>query len=285
MADSSCDLPLNYIKNNEIHCVGLVCNLENKDFIDDFGETLKYSDFYNKLRLGEMPTTSQVNTYRFIEAFKSFVEMNKSIVYIGFSSALSGTYQNALMARNEVLKLYPHADITVIDSRSASLGLGAIVFYSSKLLKEGATKKELVDWIENNKLKVNHWFTVSDLNHLKRGGRISATNALLGSILDIKPILNVNDKGELIFVEKVRSRKKSIKCLFDKFERYAVNPEKQTVFISHGDCIEDVLLLKSMIENKYKIKDFIINPIGPVIGSHSGPDTLALFFLSNNRNT
>lgn len=284
MTDSSCDLPLEYIKTNNIPYLGIACNFKGQEYLEDFGKTLKYKEFYAAVREGEMPTTAQINSYRFSEEFKKYAKEGKTVIYLAFSSALSGTYNSALVAREEVLEDYPQADITVIDTKAASMGVGLIVHHAYELLKKGASKDEIIKWVEDNKLKAIHWFTVDDLNHLKRGGRISAAAAAVGSLLAIKPVMHVNDAGQLIPVSKAKGRKKSIKELFENLEKHIVNPEEQVIFISHGDCIEDAETLASMIREKYAVKDIIINFIGPAIGSHSGPGTLALFFLGDTRN-
>lgn len=283
ITDSSCDLPLDYIRDAKVSFLGLVSNFKGNDYVEDFGQTLSYKAFYDGVRNGEMPTTSQINSYRFFEAFEKHVKENKSIIYLAFSSALSGTYNSSLIAKSEILEKYPDADITIIDTRSASLGVGLIVYHAYEMLNNGCSKDEIIAWVEDNKLKVNHFFTVDDLNHLKRGGRISPTSAFVGTILDIKPILYVNDLGELIPFTKVKGRKKSIRTLFDNFKDRVVNPEDQIIFISHGDCLDDALFLKSLIEREFKVKGFKINFVGQAIGSHSGPGILTLFFIGNNR--
>ncbi|MBU3197336.1 DegV family protein [Clostridium algidicarnis] len=283
ITDSSCDLPLDYINDAKVSFLGLISNFKGNDYVEDFGQTLSYKAFYDGVRNGEMPTTSQINSYRFFEEFEKHVKENKSIIYLAFSSALSGTYNSSLIAKSEILEKYPDADITIIDTRSASLGVGLIVYHAYEMLNNGSSKDEIISWVEDNKLKVNHFFTVDDLNHLKRGGRISPTSAFVGTILDIKPILYVNDLGELIPFTKVKGRKKAIRTLFDTFKDRVVNPEDQIIFISHGDCLDDALFLKSLIEREFKVKGFKINFVGQAIGSHSGPGILTLFFIGNNR--
>lgn len=230
-----------------------------------------------------MPTTSQINSYRFYEVFEKYIKENYSIIYIAFSSALSGTYNSSLIAKDEILENYPNADISIIDSKSASLGVGLIVHEACKLKEKGKSKEEVVNHIEDMKLKVNHLFTVDDLNHLKRGGRISPTVAAIGTLLQVKPLLYVPNDGTLCNFGKVKGRKKSIKSLFNKLEEKIDINSNETIFISHGDCIEDAERLKDMITEKYDV-EVIINYIGLAIGSHSGPNTLALFFKGENRN-
>lgn len=281
--DSCSDLPLKFVESNNIPAVYLTTTIGNKTYEDNFGLSIAYEEFYNKVRNGELATTSQINVYKYIEAFKPFVQQNKPIIYIAFSSALSGSYNNAITAKNTLVEEFSNADITIIDSKCASLGEGLLVYYAYKMLSEGKSKDEVVTWIENNKLKLNHWFTVSDLNYLKKGGRISGATAVVGTLLDIKPILHVDNEGRLIPVTKVKGRKKSLKMLADMLFERIVAPEKSVIAISHGDCLDDAVYLKELILEKVKVKNVIINNIGHVIGSHSGPGTVALFFLGNER--
>lgn len=283
ITDSCNDLPLSYVEENNIPVVSMTFHFKGREYEDDFGKTIGYKDFYNAVRDGEIPSTSQINAFKFAEIFRRYVSEGKSVIYIGFSSALSGSFNSAVMAREMVLKEQENADITVIDSKSASTGLGMLVYYAYEMQKKGRSKDEIVKWIEENKLKMNHWFTVDDLHHLKRGGRVSGTAAILGTILDIKPVLHVDDEGRLIPVTKVKGRRKSIKMLFEKFGEIAVNPGEQTIFISHGDAEEDANSLKKLIMDNYPVKEVITTYIGPVVGSHSGPGTIALFFLGSNR--
>ena len=281
--DSCCDLPINFVKENNIEVMELRVNLKGEDIPDDLGESINYKDFYKLIRNGEMPTTSQANVGEFQERFQKYVNEGYSIIYIGFSSALSGCVNSARLAMENIKLDNENADITIIDSKCASMGLGLLVYYASKMLKEGKSKDEIVNWIEENKLRVNHWFTVDDLNHLKRGGRVSSSVAIVGTMLSIKPIMHVDDEGRLTPVSKVKGRKKSIKVLQEKIVEKIVNPEEQVIFISHGDCLEEAEHLKELITSVIKVKDVIINNVGPVIGSHSGPGTMALFFIGNSR--
>ncbi|MHB1393919.1 MAG: DegV family protein [Clostridia bacterium] len=283
LIDSCTDLPRSYVEKNEIPFVSLVCNFKGQEYKDDFGKTLSYKEFYNEVRNGEMPSTSQVNVYVYVEIFRKYAAEGKSVIYLGFSSALSGSLNSAYLAKDLVCEEIENADITVIDSKSASLGEGLLAYYANEMLKAGASKDEVVSWLETNKLKMNHWFTVDDLGHLKRGGRLSGTAAFVGTLLDIKPILQVDDEGRLVPVSKIKGRKKSIKTLFEMLQENIESPEEQVIAISHGDCIEDAEYLKEMILKEYKVRDVIINEIGPVIGSHAGPGTVALFFMGSKR--
>lgn len=281
--DCCCDLPLEYVEKNNIPVLSLTVNLNGKEYKDDLGKTLSYEDFYSEVRTGAMPSTAQINAFAFEEEFRKHVSEGKAIICIAFSSALSGTYNSACIARETILEEYKEADITVIDSKCASLGEGLLDYYAIEMLKKGASKEEIVKWVEENKLRINHWFTVDDLNHLKRGGRVSGTAAAIGTLLDIKPIMHVDDEGRLIPVTKVKGRKKSIRALAEELDKRIVNEEEQVIFISHGDCLEDAKLLEKLIWEKHKVKDVVINHVGPAIGTHSGPGTVALFFLGERR--
>ena len=283
ITDSCSDLPLEYIKENNLHVLGFNVFFKGQEFQDDLGKTLKYKDFYEGVRSGDMPSTSQINVQSYLDAFRDYVLKDYSIIYLGFSSALSGSINSSYVAKASLLEEYPNADITIIDTKAASLGLGLIVYYANEMLKKGALKQDIIDWVESNKLKVNHWFTVDDLNHLKRGGRVSSTAAAIGTLLSIKPIMHVDDEGRLIPISKAKGRKKSLRALVDIFKERAVNPKDQIVFISHGDSEADALIVKKMLLEETSVTNFIINPIGPVIGSHSGPGTIALFFIGEIR--
>ncbi|NLZ47970.1 MAG: DegV family protein [Clostridiales bacterium] len=283
ITDSCSDLPVKYAEDNNILIMPLTFNFKGATYQDDSGKSINYKDFYNEMRKGEMSSTSQINPSTFEETFRKYVSQGYSLIYIAFSSALSGTYNSACIARDAILEENPDADISIIDSKCASLGLGLLVYNACEKLKTGDSKEDVVNWVENSKLKLNHWFTVDDLHHLKRGGRVSSTSAILGTLLDIKPILKVNTEGKLVPVTKVKGRKKSIKSLADTLKERIIDPENQVIAISHGDCEEDARLLEKLIKENVKVKDVIINYVGPVVGSHSGPGTIALFFFSKDR--
>lgn len=283
LTDSSCDMDLAYIKKNNIVVLPLTYVIGNKLYYDDLGQELSYEDFYKKLRLGEISKTSQVNINAYKKVFREYAQQNYSMIYIGLSSALSGTVNNAMMAREDLLREIPSLDLTVIDSKSASAGLGAIVYYASEMLKDNKSNEEIIKWIYENALKVQHLFTVGNLEHLKKGGRISPAMATVGGVLDIKPLLIVDDEGQLKVIKNIRGRKKSIKFLLNVFQNRVVNPEQQVIFINHGDCQEDAIYLKKLLLEKFEVKDVKINYVGPTMGSHTGPDMLCLIFLSDSR--
>lgn len=281
--DSSCDLPLEYIEKNNVPVLGLICHIEGKEYVDDFGKTLTYDEFYKMIRRGAMPTTSQINVFRFEELFKKYVKENMAVIHISMSSKISGCYSSATIAKQSVEEEFKDADITVIDTKGACIGEGILVQGAMEMLSKGASKEEIVGWIEESKLKLHHWFIVEDLIHLKRGGRISATKANIGTLLQIKPMIYFDKEGNLQNIGSLRGRKKAIKALLNKFEETIENSEDKVVGISHGDCIEDALYLKEMILGNYKVKDIIINHVGPVIASHTGAGMLSVCFIGKDR--
>ncbi|MDO4732840.1 MAG: DegV family protein, partial [Bacillota bacterium] len=222
---------------------------------------------------------SAVNTAAFLQAMEPVLQEGRDILYMGFSSGLSSTFSASVTAVAELQERYPERKIYAFDTLCASLGQGLLVYLAAQKKAAGASIDEVLAYLEETRLNLCHWFTVDDLNHLRRGGRLSATTAVVGTVLNIKPVLHVDDEGRLVNVSKVRGRKKSINALFAEMQERAIDPQGQTVFISHGDCLEDAETLAEMIRAEFGVKDFLINPVGPVIGAHSGPGTLALFFL------
>lgn len=240
-------------------------------------------EFYEALKAGGKSVTSLINTQTFLNYFESAIKEGNDILYIGFSSGLSGTYNSAVIARDELLEKYPEAAISCIDTKAASAGEGLLVYTAANKKKEGLSLTELESWLRENVLHLCHWFTVDDLFHLKRGGRVSALSAGIGTALNIKPVLHVDDEGHLIPIEKVRGRKKSLMALLEHMVETCTNPQEQVVFIGHGDAIEDAGFLADQIKEKLSVKDVILTPIGPVVGTHSGPGTIALFFFGTKR--
>lgn len=283
ITDSNCDLSQEYLEYNNIISIPFRFQLNDKDYEDIYGQSITHQNFYHSLRLGDWATSTQINPYRFEKVFSKYVTLGYAIIYIGFSSGLSDTYNSALLAKKAILERHKSADISVIDTKGATSGQGLLVHSACNMLKQGRSKEDIVHWIEKNKLNVNIWFTVDSLDHLKRGGRISPTSAALGSLIDVKPILMVNKNGKLVAVKKVRRRKKAIKTLAAEIKERIVDPHNQVIFVNHGDCAEDAYLLKSLIEEQNKVKDVILNFIGPVIGAHSGPGTLSAAFIGQPR--
>ena len=283
ITDTCCDLPYEYIKENQIEMIPLTITLEGQEKKDDLAKTGNYEAFYQSILNGAMPKTSQINTYEYKEIFKKHISEGKEILYIGFSSALSGCVHSAQMAVEEVKEEMPQAKISVVDSKCASMGQGLLIYYAVEQIKQGKSLDEVVQFLEANKLKLHHWFTVADLNHLYRGGRVSKTSATVGTLLQIKPIMHVDLEGKLTPVEKVKGRKKSLKVLVEKVKEYIVNPEEQIVFISHGAVLEEAEQIKKAILEECHVKDVWLNYIGAAVGSHAGPGTMAVFFMGEER--
>ena len=281
LTDSCCDLTNEYLKERNIDYISLMYTIDGNDYYDDFNLSMSSKEFYDRVRGGSMSKTSLVNSQRYDDFFSKYLEAGDDIVYIGFSSALSGSYQGAVISAEELRPKFPDRKIAVIDSRCASMGEGLLVSYAAEKLAAGASFDELAAYVEDTKNKVCHWFTVDDLHHLKRGGRVSGISAAVGTMLSIKPILHVNGEGKLIPMSKSRGRSASLNNLVKEMEKAVFDEGKgQTVMISHGDCIEDAQKVEEAVKKRFpEIRDVMINVIGPVIGSHAGPGTVALFFL------
>jgi len=285
LVDSCSDLPLDFIENNLniIDTIGMTVNIDGKDYYDDFGKTLSHKEFYGYLRQGIMPKTAQINSYSFLEKFKGHYEKGNSLIYLGFTSGLSGTFNSAVIAKEMLLEEYPDADITVIDTKCASVGEGVLVIHVVEMIRKGYSKEEIIKWIQENKMKSNHWFAVNDLNFLKKGGRISAAKAAVGTMLSVKPILTVDDQGELKQYATVRGRKKSMKFLYDKLTEHMTNPEETIVVIGHGDCLNDAVKIEKYIHKHLKLKKVVVTELCSTIASHVGPDMISLAFIGDAR--
>lgn len=285
MTDTTADLPESYIQEHQLSVLSLSYTIDGTTY--DRENPLDVREFYAKMRAGSMPTTAQVNPEQAKEAFKVCLDQGKDVLYLAFSSGLSGTYGSAVIAAREIEEdgEYPDRRVMVLDSLSASLGEGLLVHKAVMMKEAGKTLDEVADWVEKNKLHLCHNFTVDDLFHLHRGGRVSKATAILGTMINIKPVLHVDDEGHLIAVGKVRGRKKSLSSLVDRMAEQIKGFEDQNdmVFISHGDCEEDAEYVKKLVQERFGIEKFIINQVGPTIGAHSGPGTLALFFVGNPR--
>lgn len=280
-SDSTTDLPAEYLKENEIAIASLSYVLEGITYRDGQGLTSK--EFYDKVRGGAMPTTSQINVEEGRALFEPIVKAGKDILHIAFSSGLSGSCNSCQIAAKMLMEEYPECRIEVVDSLCASLGEGLLVYKAAEAKKKGMSLEELAGWVRDLAPKICHNFTVDDLFHLHRGGRVSKATAVLGTLAGIKPVLHVDEEGHLIPIDKVRGRKKSLIALVDRMERQMQGFENDVVFISHGDCLADAEFVKETVRKRFGIESFLINPVGTVIGSHSGPGTIALFFVGNPR--
>ena len=284
LTDSTTDLSPQLVAQTGVTVLPMTYTIGEKSYRNDPEETdLSSGDFYDMLRGGAMSTTSQINVETFREVAGKMARDGFDVLYVGFSSGLSGTFNSARIAFEDLSAEYPEHKFLAVDSLCASMGEGLLVYHAAQQQKAGRSIEETARWLEENKLHLAHWFTVDDLNHLKRGGRVSGAAAFFGTMLNIKPVLHVDDAGHLIPMEKVRGRKASLDALVAHMEKDAVDPASQTVFISHGDCRADAEYVADLVREKFGTQDIRIHSIGPVIGSPSGPGTVALFYLGRTR--
>ena len=280
LTDSACDIVPETLTLWGVKAISLTFrfNGEDKEYGND---DMPSGDFYDRMRAGGIAKTSAINSERFRVFFEDELKAGNDVLYLGFSSGLSTTYNSARLAADQLRETYPERTINVVDSLCAALGQGLLVWHAARKQKAGMSLADLTDWVENNKLNVCHWVTVDDLSHLKRGGRISATTAIVGTMLNIKPIIFVDNDGHLINTAKVRGRKAAMELLAKKLEETAT--DKETVFIGHGDCPEDAAALEAILKEKYGVKNVITGYVGPVIGAHTGPGVLVVFFMGTQR--
>jgi len=284
ITDATSDLTKEIITENNIIVVPMEYEIDGKTYeYYPSSKNLTISQFYSKLKKGHMAKTSQINVSNYEKHFEKAINDGFDIIYVAFSSALSGSIQSAHIAKNNLAEIYPQSRIEIIDSRSASGGEGLLVYTAAKLKQEGKTFDELIHWINENIPHLCHWFTVDDLHHLHRGGRLSAASAIVGSTVGIKPILHIDNEGRLVPVSKVRGRKKSLVALVEQMQLTYNQPYKHKVFITHSDCYEDAAMVKDLISEKLKINDIEIMDLGAIIGTHTGSGTVALFFFGSGR--
>jgi DegV family protein with EDD domain len=283
VTDSSSDLPLELSRELDMHIIPLSYILNGVAKQDDLWEHTHPGDFFSQMRSGAASTTSQVTVNDFIQHLTPIIESGKDVLYLCFSSALSGTYNAALLAVKNLSASHPEARIKVVDTRSASLGEGLLAYETALKLREGGALDEIADWVEENKLLLNHWFTVGDLEYLRRGGRISNVASTVGTLLQVKPVLRVDDEGRLVPYSKARGRKRSLDELAKTCIK-RIDPQRNSIIaISHGDCEAEARELEAAIKKEVPVTKCIMREVGPVIGSHSGPETMALFFWGTGR--
>ncbi|MGI5970717.1 MAG: DegV family protein [Oscillospiraceae bacterium] len=281
--DATCDLSQDMLNELEVAVIPMEFLFGDKSYqhYPDARE-MSLHDFYERLRGGEMPTTSQINVAAYLSYFEPVLKDDEDILYICFSSGLSGSISNARIAVTELEGKYPGRRIIIVDSLCASTGEGALVYYTARERLAGRSLDQAATFAEEQKLLIHHWFTVDDLFHLKRGGRISAKVAVAGTLMNIKPILNFNNEGKMEVAGKLRGRRKALEDLAGRLDA-GVGLEDQVIFLSHGDCRQDAAEVESMIRSRYKVRDVVTNYIGPIIGAHSGPNTIAVFFRGKSR--
>ena len=284
ITDSSCDLPDSLVKKLELEVLPLSFIMDGKTYRNySDNREMAPEEFYAKQKEGLMATTNAVNVGEAADAIESVLKRGKDVLVLAFSSGLSTTCNSFQIAAEELAEKYPERKVYAVDTLCASLGQGMLVYQAARLRQQGKTIEEVRDWTEANKLRQCHWFTVNDLFFLKRGGRVSAATAVVGTMLQIKPVLHVDDEGHLINVAKARGRKASLNALVDKVGELAEDPASQTMFISHTDCLEDAQYVADEVKKKHGAREIIINSIGPVIGAHTGPGCVALFFMGKHR--
>lgn len=283
ITDTTADLPESYIQENGLGIMVLPYIVDGVSYGGE--QKMEVREFYDRMRNGMMPTTSQVNPETAKAYLNSFLEESRQLLVLSFSSGLSGTCGNVNLAAREIMEERPDCRIVVVDTLCASLGEGLLVHKAVQLKKQGKSLEETAQWVEAHKENLVHVFTVDDLFHLHRGGRVSKATAIVGTLAGIKPLLHVDEEGHLTAVGKVRGRKKSLQALVDMMEKQVGSWRDQNdcIFISHGDCAEDADYVRQLVQERFGVKDFLINEIGPTIGTHSGPGTVALFFMGDAR--
>ena len=282
ISDSCCDFTARQYTENNVLCVPLSV-IYNGQAHDNFSDEESVKAFYDTLRTGVTASTSAVNPEGWAKVMEPALREGKDLLVFGFTSALSATYQSLVIAAEELREKYPQRKINIVDSLCAALGQGLLIWYACKKRDEGMSLEELTAWVEENKHHVCHWVTVDDLSHLKRGGRISGATALVGTMLNIKPIIHVDEEGRLVNVGKCRGRKAATEFIAGKVSELGEGFDNSTVFVAHGDCPQDAAALAELLKAKHGVKEVITGYVGPVIGAHTGPGVLALFFLGRHR--
>ncbi|GEN49791.1 DegV family protein [Alkalibacterium pelagium] len=283
ITDSCCDLPLELVERFDLDIVNFTITISGEELIDDMGKTFDKTSFFNRLKEGETASTSQVNVHAYLEKFKKYVDEGKPVIYLGFSSELSGSLNSARQAKQMLEEEYDDVDLTIIDTRAASLGEGLLVYEAALKKEAGMSKDELVNWVEDNKLNYHSWVTVDDIKHLQRGGRISATAATVGSLLNVKPIIIMNREGKLVPSSKVRGRKKSLQFLVDQTVKNIRDEEEHAVFIGHVGVPEEADFVREKLLEKVSPKEIIVSSYGPTVAAHTGFGSLSVFSYGEER--
>lgn len=283
VTDSCCDFDRELIQSLDLTVIPLSVQLGADRFRNTPEEAPESHVFYTRLKQGEPAQTSAPNVEEFKQVFLPFLQQGKDVLYLGFSSALSGTYHNAAIAAQELAEEIEQAKVTAVDTLCASMGQGLLVDLAVQEKRKGKSLEEVRDFVLATMPRLCHWFTVGDLSQLRRGGRLSAGKAIVGNLLNIKPVLHVDDEGRLVPMESAKGRKKSVEALLKHMEETVIDPETQRIYISHGDCLADAQALAAMIQERLHVVSVTIGDVGPVIGAHSGVGTLALFFLGTKR--
>jgi DegV family protein with EDD domain len=280
VTDATCDLPEQIVKDLNIVVLPMEFIMDNKIFTHyPDAREMSFNNFYNNLKMGSKATTTQINYNTYKSIFSRILSDGKDILYISFSSGLSGTYNGSRIVINELFDEFPHNKIYCVDSLSASIGEGLLVYLAALMRQNGLSIDELTQWVENKRFEICHWFAVDDLEHLKSGGRINGVQASIGSMLNLKPILSVDKEGKLVTITKMRGKKKSHNYLAQRLKEDGESLGNQTIIIGHAACEEDAIILKELILQENLAKDIIISNIGPIIGTHTGIGMIAVTFI------
>ncbi len=283
LVDAGTDLPRDFYEKFDVDFIPMTCSMDGRDYVDDAGVSLPYKEFYEQMRQGKVFTTSMINTEVYGEWFRKYLDEGRDLLAITLSSGISSSYNSACIAAEELRGQYPDRKLIVVDGLNASLGGGLVAFYAQKQRGEGKTIEETAEWLENNKKNIQHLFTVDDLMFLQRGGRIGKGTAVLGTLMGIKPLLDVDPEGRLRNCSKKRGRKGALDGIVDWMSELATSDHFDCITISHGDCEEDADYVIKKVTERFKVDLIVKNYIGPTIGSHSGPGTIALFFYGKER--
>lgn len=284
VTDSTSDLTQEMVEELGVELIPMNFTIGTDSFMDYADEKdISSHDFYQRIAQGESSTTNQIGLAVFTEVFEKYLQTGKNVLYLGFSSGLSGTYNNSVIVARSLAEKYPERKVYAVDTLAASLGEGLLVWHAVQKQRAGASIDEVRDWVEQNRNRMHHWFTVDDLNHLKRGGRISGAAALMGTMLGIKPVMHFDDEGHIILIDKIRGRKQSLDDLVNHMKKTSEDAAGQMIFISHSDSQEGAEYVRQQVAEIFGVEQFRTGPIGPVIGAHTGTGTVALFYLGKDR--
>lgn len=286
ITDACADLPKAWAEKYGVEVLPLTVNMGDVSFqyngVDKYENDMTIDEFYAELHNGKMPSTAQATPENFKEVFTKVLADGDEALYLGFSSALSGCFNSSNIARNEIIEEMPEAAdrIVVIDTLCASLGQTLLIELVARERAKGSSLKELTEFVENNKMRIQHWVAVDDLNHLRRGGRVSGASAFIGTLLSIKPVIQVTAEGKLVPMEKVQGRQKSLRAIVDKMAEDCLMDPESPVYVAHSDCLKDVDTVKKLLEKKTGLQVHMVNSLGPVVGAHTGPGTVAVFYMA-----
>lgn len=283
ITDSCSDLPLELVDRYNLDIVSFIIRIGNEELVDDMGKSFNKEAFFQRLKEGETASTSQVNVHSYLEKFKYYIEKGMPVLYLAFSSALTGSFNSAVQAKKMLEEEYGEIDLDIVDTKAASLGQGLLVYEASQKKEEGYSKEALIDWVEENKFNYHSWVTVDDIKHLHRGGRISSTAATVGSMLNVKPIIVVDTEGRLIPSAKMRGRKKSLNYLIDQTVDHLVETEEHSIIIGHVGVPDEAEMIRDKILQRVSPKEVLISSYGPTVAAHTGFGSIAIFSYGEKR--